>query len=168
MAYADWNDVIARFDERKIGQLLSDDNVAIPLDEFVTNTKLLAALAGASGEIRAGLLRGQRYSDADLAALTGDDLEYLKDITCIGMFVRLYRRKPYQDTDQHKEILDQFNKALAALRNGEEVFGTVTANLEAGRPLVNTVTRVQARQWDMVVDKCRTRFFPQRRSYRNR
>ena len=168
MAFADSTDMTARYDERTIGDLLSDDGTRVSPSVFPTNDKLNAALDATSGEIRAHLLRGQRYSQTDLDNLTGDDLEYLKDITCQGTFWRLYRRKPYQDKDQHNEARDQYKEILASLRRGDEVFAGVTDDIEAGRPKVDTVTRVQAQDWNLVADAMRPRFYNERRSYRNR
>jgi hypothetical protein len=71
VSYLSAADMLNRADARLVGDLVSMNGVRVQLPALLTNPVLLAALADASGEVEAAVLRGNRYQPADLLALTG-------------------------------------------------------------------------------------------------
>jgi phage gp36-like protein len=168
MAYADASDIIKRYDSRILGNLVADDGETVDEDDLSANAKLTAALAAASGQVNAAILVGERYAADDLTGLTGDSKEFLKTIVCEIAFGMLWRRKPYTDDNAgRKEAVERADEWLKRLRGGEWVFD-IDVKKEAGRPTVETVTRVEAQEQNLIVDQVRSHFFPRRRTYRNR
>lgn len=163
MAYASSSDLVARFDARTIGQLVSDTGQAVAQGSLSSDTKLAAALDDASGEIDAALMQGQRYSAADLTALTGNSLAYLKRICCQIAMARLWERRPYLDEEGAEKALNMARQALDRLRKGENLFA-VEDNLAASTPEVVTPTVTSIESLNLVVDRARTRngYFPPR------
>jgi phage gp36-like protein len=168
MAYATASDMIKRFDSRVVGDLVADNGTSVDEDDLASNAKLTAALSSASGQLNAAVLQGERYTVADLTGLTGDGSEFLKQITCELAFGLLWQRKPYADDNlARKEATERMSDWLHRLRGGEWVFD-VNENKEAGRPKVSTVTRIQARDENLIVDRMAGNYFPPRRTYRDR
>ncbi len=148
-AFADGDDMIARYDARTLGDLCSDDGTRVAPASIPANTKVTTALSGATGEILAAVRRAGRYSVADLEGLTGESLAYLKDITCAFAWWRLWRRRAYTKTDEgmRKSAYEDYREKLEQLRGGDEVF-EVDDVVSAGKPKVETVTRAEIRdQW---------------------
>lgn len=167
-AFASSSDMIARYDARTLGDLCGDGSRVAEVD-LGSSSKMTAALNTATGYVKAALLKGERYSETDLAALTGESLDFLKDVTCIFAFWFLWRRRKYLgDKDPNRgEAKQQFEDTLKMLNDGAWVLN-VTANIEAGRGQVDTATRVDIESnWELMVDKGRGRWLPPRRSYRN-
>ena len=167
-AYATADDMIARYDSRSIGNLVTDDGQRAEEVELSTNEKVTTSLSSATGRVNAACLRGNRYTVDELAGLTGDDAEYLKDIVCAQAFLILWRRRPHGDDQLRDAVKEEVDEALKQLRTGEMVFN-ITAVKDAGIPQIDTIARVTiGSQWELVADKCRPSFYPRRRSYRNR
>lgn len=166
-AYATPADLIVRYDVRTLGDLCSDDGNRVPQALLATNTKLEALLSTASGQINAAVMRGDRYTAADLASLSGESQQYLVDLTCRIAFWLLWQRRPYSDDQNRMEAKKSADEALELLRTGAQVFEIDTV-IEAGKPKVDTVSRTEiTNNWNLVADRCRGRFFPVRRSYAN-
>lgn len=168
-AFADSDDMIRRYDERTLGDICSDvEGQRITPAGLANNANMLAALGTASGRLLATALRAKRYSRADLDALTGESLEYLKDLTCRIAFWFLWQRKPYGEDQQRQEVRKAYEEALEEIGSGHEIFDVQTVK-DAGVPKVETVTRTEIQNdWALVVDQARGRFYPQRRTYKNR
>lgn len=168
-SFADSDDMVARYDVRTLGDLCSDtDGVRITKDGLVTNPKMTAALSTATGRVIATALRAKRYSRADLEGLTGESQQYLIDIVCRIAFYALWQRKPYSEDQQRVEAKKAYDDALEEVGSGHAIFD-VEAVKSAGIPKVETVTRTEIQSdWALVVDQARGRFYPRRRSYRNR
>jgi hypothetical protein len=167
-AFATTADMLLRYDARTLGDLCSDVGTRIPEALLVSDPKLVALLDTATGQIKAAVLRGDRYKTVDLESLTGESREYLVDMTCRIAFWLLWQRKPYSDDQNRMEAKKGADEALELLRTGAHVFDVDTA-IEAGKPYVETVTRTEiANNWNLVADRCRGRFFPARRTYANR
>lgn len=167
-AYATADDMIARYDSRTLGELVTDDGQRAEEVELSTNAKMTTALSTATGHVNAACLRGNRYTVAELEALTGESAEYLNDIVCAQAFWILWRRRPYGDDALRKAAKEEADMALEQLRTGDMVFD-VDAVKDAGIPQIDTIARVTiGSQWELVADKCRPSFYPRRRSYRNR
>jgi len=167
-AYADASDMIARYDSRTLGELVKDDGQREEEVDLATNGKMTTALSTATGHVNAACLRGNRYTVAELEALTGESAEYLNDIVCAQAFWILWRRRPYGDDALRKAAKEEADVAVDQLRSGDMVFD-ITAQKDAGIPQIDTIARATiSSEWEMVVDKARPRFYPRRRSYRNR
>jgi phage gp36-like protein len=69
--YAAADDLIKRFDERDIQQLVVDDSSDSTTVDVSSNARVETALDDAEGEVIAALRKGGRYEAAQLAALTG-------------------------------------------------------------------------------------------------
>lgn len=167
-AFATAADMVARYDVRTLGDLCGDDGHRIPEEDLAINVPMTKALQTATGKIKAAVLRAERYTTAELDALTGESKQYLIELTCQIAFWCLWKRKPYKDDQQRKEIKQDADDALELLRKGDHVFD-IDRQKDAGTPQVETVTRVEVQtEWGLAVDQARGRFFPARRSYRNR
>tara|TARA_R110000803_G_scaffold23906_5_gene58210 strand:+ start:4194 stop:4703 length:510 start_codon:yes stop_codon:yes gene_type:complete len=169
MAYADADDLVARFDANVIGDMAADDGKTIAESDLGSDTKVTAALASASGLVNAAVQQGNRYTTADLTALTGDDLAFLKDIVCRVAYVNLDARKQYPQENENTNAMKQWvSEMLKHLREGYWVFG-VSEVKDAGVIKVDTVTRVEIRDnWELWVDRGRGHIYPTRRTYKRR
>lgn len=163
MAYATPAQMLQRFDARVVGDLVSDNGIAAGPAELLSNANLQAALDDASGEIEAALLQGQRYTTADLSALTANSAKYLVRLTCKIAFGLLWERRPWADDgDQREQAIDQARKAVDQLRRGEHVFD-VAAVKDAGLPAVRTPSVSTIESLNLGVDAARGHYYPQRR-----
>lgn len=164
MAYADAADLIARYDSRRIGDYVSDDGTRVDEGDLATDDKVLAALETASGEVEVALQQGARYSPSELLSLTGNSLEYLKQLVCDIAFCRLYERHGWEDDDGPPEMtFKRSQEALNRLRKGENVFN-LTPQVEAGLPSLATPARVQVQRPTLMSEIARGSYFPARRT----
>lgn len=104
--YVSASDLILRFDERDIQQLVVDDLSDPSVVDVTSNTRVDAALDDAEGEVIAALRKAGRYNADELAALTGTDLAYLQRIICEIAMVHLLRRRP----NMKPEVLEAYEK----------------------------------------------------------
>lgn len=170
MPYATPDDLILRKDERTLAMLSSDTSVPTPIVNLPTNQKLLTALSGASGKINAAILKGGRYTKAQLDALTGDDRELLVSICCHIAFWELWKRKTYTNkrSQDRQFAWEEQREWLTALKTGEEIFA-IDEVIAAGHPNVQEIGLIESQDLNLVADKCRGRgVFPKRRTYKNR
>lgn len=168
-AFADSSDMVVRYDTRTLGDLCSDDGNRVAKDDLATSDIMTTALSSATGEIKAATLRAERYTVAQLEALTGESQEYLKTLTCAVAFWRLWSRKPYNEKNSGQvQARTEFKEAMERIRSGDHIF-EVAATAAAGTPNIDTITRAEIQNdWDLFVDNARGRFYPRRRSYRQR
>jgi len=171
MPFATATDMVDRYDSETLGDLVTDNEDSLSESELLSSSKMTTALAGATGDVIAACLRGERYTRADLDGLTGDSLAYLKDITCAFAFWRLWKRKPYLGSmdDRRQSAQEDYREALDMLNRGDRVFDIDTAQ-QAGRPRIETVTHAEINdRWSLITDIARHgRFYPRRRTYSNR
>lgn len=165
-SYATPADLVARYDVRVIGHLCNDENKTIHPTQIEANANVLTALADASGEIDAALLQGRRYSKADLDALTGESLSYLKRICCQVAYWFLFERRSWVEDERYEVAKERGRKAIERLRRGEHVFD-VEETKDAGLPQITGPTRVQFRDQNLLRDVA-SPFYPQRRLQRGR
>lgn len=163
-AYASASDMIARKDVRTLGDLVSDNGIRVIEGSLAGNAKMTAALEDASGLIEAGLLQGKRYSTADLAALTGNSMSYLKRLTCDIAFWLLWDRKPSYKPEDHSRsaAYEECQTALELLRKGQHIFNVETVK-DAGLPDVQTPSLQQYENRNLMVERLRGPAFPARR-----
>lgn len=93
---------------------------------------VLAKLKAASGKLESACLRGGLYTVADLQALTGSTLEYLKEVVA-GLVILGYASRSQPAGAEAKQIpaAQTALEAMEALRKGERVFG-LAAQIDAG------------------------------------
>lgn len=162
MAYAAASDLIARKDVNVLGDLVSDSGARVSSAGLASDTNMAAALDDASGLVDSALLQGKRYSTADLSALTGNSAAYLKRIVCDIAFWLLWDRKPaYGGVEDRAGAREQARQALDDLRTGKHIFD-VEAVKEAGLPSVGGPTVVEINRLNLIVDRARPRYYPQR------
>lgn len=161
MAYATSDDLVKRYDARTLRELASDS--AAPVEDLSTDAAVTAALSSASGKINAAVMVSGLYTAAQLAALTGDDLALLVDLTCDLAMARLVGRRPCPDTAEWAAaIVERAEEFLQQLRNGARLFNVDVAK-DAGLPLADGPTAVEYRDLNLIPDRTQN-FYPSRAS----
>lgn len=162
MAYATPQNMLERFDVRHLSDLVSDaDTGRLQKPELLSHPNLQAALDDAAGQIEAALLKGERYSIADLESLTANSRQYLIRLNCQIAIGLLWQRRPWSDNDQRADALDKAEKGLKELSRGEAVFD-LAAQKDAGLPRIHTPAVSTINRLNLVVDRARAGFYPSR------
>lgn len=160
-SFAAPQDLINRYDVRLLSQLASDDGVPVSSLSLQTNPIIEAMLADATGQINLSTQVGQRYTQAELAALTGTDAAILVRLTCDLAFVYLCERRGNK-TPLYEEAFKRSQDTLDRIKSGAEIFN-VPSDVGAG----NTNTLFPSIQNYQTVNTIRTAtqntYFPQRR-----
>jgi hypothetical protein len=125
-SYASVSDLLLRKDARIVGELANDDGSVSNPAALATHPAVAAALNAASGEIESACLIGERYTPADLAALTGVSAEYLKSLVCDIAMHRLAERRGLRFEDTHVAF-DRARETLDRLRSGDRIFSFAEA-----------------------------------------
>jgi len=159
-AYADSDDMIARFDERTLKELTSDGNT--PTVSLAASGALTAAMADATGAIDAALFVGNQYQPGDLDDLTGESQSYLKRITCTIAMSYLVARRPEKYGKASKQMSEDVQELLELFRSGVRVFD-VDGNKAAGTPTIDGPRAVDYERMNMIRDRTR-HFYPSRAS----
>jgi len=159
MAYANPSDLVARYDERVLKDLASDTGE--PGDVAIGNPRVAAALDAASGYVDAAVQVGGIYTPEDLAALTGNSLALLVDLTCELAMVRLMSaRLEKYGHEQVEAVRKRCEEYLDRLRNGERLFG-LDDQRDAGLPTIDGPRAVDYQRLNLLPDRMR-RYYPQR------
>lgn len=122
-SYCSASELLKRVDRRTVARLCSDTTTPVVDAQLEGNANLDAALLGASGEVEAACLVGERYSPTDLALLEGAALAFLQDIVAGLAITRLYRRRPNPEMKE-PAIAAEARAMLQQIRDGERIFGT--------------------------------------------
>jgi len=159
-AYATADDLTARYDERTIRDLLSDDGTPVT-ERLTAHTRLTSLLEAASGRVEAASLNAKMYTAVQLAALTGNSLGLLKDIVCDLTMIRLIMRRPEKfSSEQIKDMRESAEMYLEQLRKGERLFA-IDANIDAGLPTIDGPTAVDYERLNLIPDRTRN-YYPGR------
>jgi phage gp36-like protein len=159
-AYATADDLVARYDERTIRDLLSDDGTPVT-ERLTSHTRLTSLLEAASGRVEAASLNAKMYTAVQLAALTGNSLGLLKDIVCDLAMIRLIMRRPEKfSSEQIKDMREAAEGYLEQLRKGERLFA-IDANIDAGLPTIDGPTAVDYERLNLIPDRIRN-YYPSR------
>lgn len=122
MAYATAQDLLNRYDARRVADLVSDAGSRTLAPQ--SSPVLLACLDDASGEVDAACRVAQRYTQADLLGLTGNANALLVRLVCDLAYGMLVARRGYTANDsavmapREKLAFD----TLESLRRGERLF----------------------------------------------
>ena len=161
MALATVNDLVTRWDQRIVADLASDSGQ--PAADLQSNARVLAALSGASGEVRAAVLKGRRYTLEDLQTLSADDAAYLKDLVCGLAILRLaVTRVNTLGAETVEALRKDMRERLAELERGERIFATESAQ-DGGLPKTEGPRLADYMRLNLMVDRC-SRFYPDRAS----
>jgi phage gp36-like protein len=129
MPYATAQNMLDRYDNRRLGQLVRDDGTEATSTQLLSDTILAAALSDAASILNSAIFRGNRYLPTDLAALTGDDQALLIRVNCDLAFGLLHRRRGF--TQSEIETLAPGYKdavlLMGRLELGDAIFNTTTA-----------------------------------------
>lgn len=154
-------DMIARFDERDLQQLVLDDGEQSDLVDVRDSIKLDTALDDAEGEVIAALRKAGRYDSAELAQLSGTDLSYFKRVICEIAMVHVLRRRP----TFRPELLEAYTKIreshIKEIQNGSSILSSnEPVDTAAGRVSVDGPSVSEWRQQGLWRD--RMNYFPKR------
>lgn len=144
--YATAAQLLTRFDVRVVADLCSDDDAESPLpaqlkDATTTaGAKLYAALQDASGDVEAACFVGERYTAADLVALTGNGAATLMRLVTTLALDYLYQRRCDPGYQASIEV-QKAQRFLGALADGERIFGLQE---QAGAGLLSIETEAAA------------------------
>lgn len=159
-AYATSADLIKRFDTNVIGDLASDTGTPIASSAFSTDDNITAALADATGEINSAVMVADLYTAAELAAVTGEDLEFLKRLTCDLAMGYLMGRRPEKYGEQAVKLVEVARAHLELIRSGKRLFN-IQAKKDAGQPSIDGPTAVDYDNLNLIPDRTRN-FYPAR------
>lgn len=167
-AYADSDDLIARYDERAVSQLARDDGIEEV--SLSSNSRITAMLAGASGRVESACLNGDRYQTDDLTGLTDNSLALLKDIVCGLAMGKLLGARGYTVADETRQsFLAQAAWAedmLEALWEGKAIFN-VDGNINRTKPYAEGPTLVDLQNANLITKRT-CRYYPNRPLPQNR
>lgn len=158
MAFATPENLISRYDVRKLGQLVRDDNTQATAAELLSDSVLSDALEDATAQIRSAATINDKYTEDDLSDLAAGGDPFLIRLTCnLAMGYLLNRRT--MGVEALPPEIEQANEWLAALRFGSRIF-----NIAKVRRFGNVQRRAMtADRWGetaLVADK--QRYFPGR------
>jgi phage gp36-like protein len=160
-SYAAASDLLARFDNTVVAELCADDHQEVPSEDLATNTNLLAALADASGDVESAMLIGERYTTAQLEALTGNSLGKLKRITCTIAMAYLMERRPLVHVSNAERLLKRAEEYLEQLRTGQRIFNVTDNVVDYQLPTINGPTSVKYEEMNLVTERMGVRYFPE-------
>lgn len=138
--YFSAQDFFNRFNITLACQLCSDDpSQPIDTTSIYTNSKLIAAISDACGQMEAALFVGERYGSADLSALTGVSQQYmfriLSDIAAYNLWSLRGASSPPESVVKGYERAQEL---LHRLSDGENIFSFAEVG-QAGIPETKSI-----------------------------
>lgn len=149
--YCTAQEFLKRADFRTVADNLSDNDKRPTLPTIldsssVEGNRLYVILMDASGEVESACLLGGRYTPADLAALTGNQAQFLKRLVTDLAIPMVYRRRPDLNTPV-PDWCTQAKNILNALAAGDRIFGIQeTIDATHAEIEVDSAADVEARQ----------------------
>lgn len=170
-SYATVADLHDYFDWREIGDMISDDKDQISAADQrdtanVYGARIAKLLSRASGEIEGALLKGGRYTAADLSGLTGNSAAMLAGIVCEFVVLYLHERRPFYKPEVLEKLRESTRARLKYLGSGDDIFGSVTKAVDAGMPTVDGPSTQDYIDLNLLPD--RIKYFPRRYLPNNR
>jgi len=142
-SWADATDMVNRFSAATLGDLVTDSGTRVAEGSLAADTKMISALANATGRVKSEILQADRYditaiTDMRNAAHAEYDLEateWLADVVCRVAFDILWDRKPWSDhyNQQRTAAKDEAKEVLEKIRQGVAILMITTAK-DAGKP----------------------------------
>lgn len=160
-AYATPDDLTTRHDPVVIGELCGDEGAVVDPADLPTDTVCLAMLTDASGDVEAALRSANRYSVADLEALTGNSLAKLKRIVCTIAMAYLFERRPGLHVETAEAYLRRAHEYLDQLRSGANIFSIEDA-VTVTNPTISGPTSYEYQTLNLLTDRM-TGYFPSRK-----
>ena len=138
MAYITPDDVVLRYDRRRVAELLTTNDASpVDPDDLSGNASLLELCEDASSEIDSAVTVGNRYSRDDLTTLAASASEgaMLRRLACDLVWGNLLIFKGLGDANVNAQAPRylEAKETLKRLNNGDLVFG-LDANRDAGLP----------------------------------
>lgn len=129
--------MLKRYDARLLGDLVSDNGVAVAADTLPDNPVLLAVLDDASAAVDAAVFVGNRYTPEQMASLSATAAAFVRRLVCDLALIYIKRRRGRFDSDKDAALLKEVNATLDALRRGDDVLVS-DQNPSPGPPLEGT------------------------------
>lgn len=158
--YAQGSDLASRYDARLIGDLCEDAGTRVPANGVPHDPNVIIALNDAASMINAACQVSQRYTQAQLAALTGADQNLLYRLNCDLAFVFLCQRRGVKPP-MYDEAFKRSDELLTRLKQGELIFD-VPGNVGSGTETINFISQVQYSTLQLLRD-ADPKLFPVRR-----
>lgn len=133
--YAQPADLISRFDVRVVGDLAEDTGARVTPPALLTDANVIAALNDGASMINAACQIGERYTQAQLAALTDADQALLFRLNCDLAFVFLCQRRGVK-SPLYEECYKRSDEILTRLKDGALIFN-VPGNVSEGTETIN-------------------------------
>lgn len=152
-------DMLVRYDEPTIRDLLSDTATPASDDNLANNARLTAMLTAGSGHVLASALAGNNYTEEELLAMTGNGQAMLVDLVCTITFCKLMRRRPGRFKPE--DIIGQekaVQEWLDALRKGQRLF-PIAAHQTASNPTIDGPTAVEFQNLNLISTRTKN-FYP--------
>ena len=177
-AYANYADLIVRYDEQTVKDLLSDTGT--PVADLSADTKLPILFREASGRINAAIRVGNNYTDDQMTTfiaealaddgesdVEGDEgpaamaIEYLKGIACQIVMAMLMRRRPERYDAGTKLLKEIEENDLEPIRKGLRLFDMDGRASSAATIKGDEITRYDVQRTRPLTYRTRN-YFPQR------
>jgi len=135
MPYATAQDLLDRYDSRRIGDLATDSGTRLTEAQILSDSKVSACIEDASGTFMVAVNRGNRYSEEDLMLLSGSSANFLKRVICDLAFAYLVMRRGYGNDEVAAQApgYRSAQDALKQISEGELVFESAK-HMNAGNP----------------------------------
>lgn len=135
MSYASPQDLLDRYDARRVGDLATDSGTRLTESQILADSKVSTCMEDASGALIAAIKRGNRYTDDDLSLLSGPSLSFLKRVVCDLSFAYLVMRRGYgaDEVSAQAPGYKSAQEILKKLQDGELVFD-LGSQKSAGTP----------------------------------
>lgn len=138
-----------RYDVRTVAQCLPDTNADMDLLQVAASPRLKKLLMGSSGKFEAAVLKGGKYTLADLALLTACNMgEWIADIVADLTAPKVLGRRFMEFADAD-ERLKEAKDVLTELAEGNLIFG-LQETIDAGHIDDHVETPAEVEQRNMI------------------
>lgn len=160
MAFATAADVVTRFDDRVVRDLLSDTGE--PATDIDTNPNLLAILNSASGHVLSAAISGNNYTEAEITALiaaNGMGAAIVVDMVCQIAFCKMMRRRPGKFPPETIAGMEEsVNEWLTQLRQGKRLL-PIDNHVEASAVTIDGPTALDYQRLNLITSRTQN-FYP--------
>ena len=153
--YCDAPTFLLFYDNRRVGQLVRDDDSQATAAELLVDPVLARCLAHASGELESACLVGGRYRPADLQALAGNGAALLASLVADLAYGKICRRRGLPAAEMPQ--VEAAEAKLKALEAGEAALPFLEVE-QAGLVAVAPYTPADLLALDRPTDRARRYF----------